>query len=147
MTRPEGWSAMSLSELTGIAYTSVHHWIGAGLVTPEKHGRGRVGHVIGVSGLLELLAVAELRRVGFSLAEIRRAVDNLRQLSGQERPLAHLTLVVSGNDIVWQTDEEIAALNISALRQPGQRLLFLPVGEQCADLLGRLMAIPVEARS
>lgn len=133
-----GWSARELSRMTSIKLPTLIHWIGSGLVTPEHFGRGRGGHSIGIAGLMELLAVSELRHAGFSLQEVRRAVDNLRELTGHNRPLAQLTLVVSGNDIAWKNAEELATIPVSVLQSPGQRLMVLPVGKMHSDLVGRL---------
>jgi len=124
--------------MTDIKIPTLLHWVESGLVNPDQRGRGRGGHSIGIAGLMELLAVSELRHAGFSLQEIRRAVDNLRELTGHERPLAKLTLVVSGNDIAWKDAEELADIPMSALHYPGQRLMVLPVGKMHSDLVERL---------
>lgn len=133
-----GWTARALARQTGIPATTVASWVTSGLVTPEHYGRGRGGHIIGISGLLELLAVLELRNTGFSMQAIRRAVDNLRQLSGHDRPLMNLTLVVSGNDIVWKDSRDLSEIPISLLQVPGQRLMVFPIGEQHAAMLKNL---------
>src|SRR5438132_4482008 len=105
-----GWTARALARQTGIPASTVASWVTSGLVTPEQYGRGRGGHVIGVSGLLELLAVVEMRQAGIPMQAIRRTVENLRQLSGHERPLIGLTLVVSGKDIVWKDALELSGV-------------------------------------
>ena len=133
-----GWTARALARQTGVPATTVALWISNGLVTPEHYGRGRGGHIIGVSGLLEFIAVVELREAGFSGQAVRRAVDNLRQLSGYERPLARLTLLVNGKDIVWKDAHDLDGVTLSALHQPGQRLMVFPVGEKHAELLRQL---------
>jgi DNA-binding transcriptional MerR regulator len=133
-----GWTARALARLTGVSESTLSSWITNGLVTPEQLGRGRAGHTIGVPGLLELLSVMELREAGFSLQAVRRTVDNLRALSGQPRPLARLTLVVLGQDIVWRDSEELSEMPISAFHRPGQRMMILPVGEKHTELLQRL---------
>lgn len=136
-----GWTARALARQTGVPAATVASWVTNGLVTPERYGRGRGGHVIGVSGLLELLAVLELRDAGFSGQAIRRAVENLRQLSGHERPLVRLTLIVSGKDIAWKDALELSDVTISALHKPGQRLMIFPVGERHAEILYQLQAL------
>ena|SRR5579871_5085640 len=133
-----GWTARALARQTGVPAATVAAWVTSGLVTPEQYGRGRGGHVIGISGLLELLAVMELREAGIPMRAIRRAVENLRQLSGHERPLVRLTLVVSGRDIVWRDALELSGVTISALHKPGQRLMVFPVGERHAEMLHQL---------
>ncbi len=135
-----GWTARALARLTGVPAATVATWVSNGLVTPVRHGRGRGGHTIGAAGLLELLAVVDLREAGFSMQAIHRAVENLRALSGQDRPLAGLTIVVDGGDILWKDAHEVSDTPISALRRPGQRLMVFPIGEQHAECLQTLQS-------
>ncbi len=134
----EGWSARALARLTGVPVPTLASWVRTGLITPIQYGRGRGGHSIGVSGLMELVAIIELRRAGVPLQSIRRAVENLREISGHARPLARLTMVVDGGDIAWKDADELAVMPISALHKPGQRLMIFPVGEQHAEMLHQL---------
>lgn len=133
-----GWTARALARQIGLPAATVASWVTSNLVCVEQYGRGRGGHVIGITGLLELLAVVELRQAGFPLQSIRRAVDNLRGLSGYDRPLSRLTLVVNGKDIAWKDSNELTDITISALRQPGQRLMVFPIGENHSELLYQL---------
>lgn len=130
-----GWTAREVARSLDVPANTVISWIASGLVTPDVLRRGRAGHEIGASGLLELLTVVELRNAGISMQAIRRAVDNLHQITGKKRPLARLTLVVQGDDIVWKQTEEIEEARISALHHPGQRLMIFPVGERHQNLL------------
>lgn len=130
-----GWTARELARLTGISVPTVSAWIQAGLIIPHEYGRGRGGHSIGLSGLIELLTIVELRSAGFSLQSIRKAVENLRLISGEHSPLGHLTLVVVGKDIVWRDRDELANMPVSALYQPGQRVMLFPIGERQAEFL------------
>ncbi len=141
-----GWTARSLARLLQVPAPTVASWVTVGLVTPERYGRGRGGHVIGINGLLELLAVIELRQAGFSLQTIRRAVVNLREMSGHDRPLAKLILVVNGQDIFWMDANDVSGMPISALQSPGQRLMVFPIGEQHEEFLQKL-SIRSEQRS
>jgi DNA-binding transcriptional MerR regulator len=127
-----------LSRLAGVPAPTLVNWIASGLITPDRFGRGRGGHSIGVSGLLELVTIIELKSAGFSMQAIRRAVENLRALSGTTRPLADLTLLVYGRDLVWKDAKELADTPISALQKPGQRLMLLPIGQQHQAMLQRL---------
>src|SRR4051812_25022401 len=111
-----GWTARALARMLDLAPSTVITWIESGLVIPERQGRGRGGHSIGIAGLLELTTILELRAAGISMQAIRVAVERLRALSGQDRPLARLTLVVSGGDLQWQDADEISSTMISVLR-------------------------------
>ena len=139
-----GWTARALARLTGVPAPTVTSWIASGLVTPEHMGRGRGGHLIGVSGLMELLTVIELRNAGLSLRDIRRSVEHLRAMAEEPRPLARLSLVVSGSDIAWRDDSEVSTVAVSALRKPGQRLMVFPMGEKHAELAKLLEAPNVQ---
>ncbi len=121
-----------------MAPQTLTYWIQTGLVVPDEYGHGRRGHVIGVNGLMELLTVKELREAGFALQEVRRAVENLRRLTGDARPLVRLTLVAAGRDIAWTDRSDVPSAAASALQRPGQRLMVFPVGEMHARLLIRL---------
>ncbi len=134
---PSGWTARNIARLLGIAHPTLWYWINTGLVTPDRLGRGRDGHSIGLSGLLEVVTVMELRRAGFSLQAIRQAVENLRQLTSQQRPLLQLMAVATGDDIVWAESSDPVML-VSTYHKPGQRILLVPVGEATAELQHRL---------
>lgn len=135
-----GWTARSLADHTDVPPSTVSHWITSDLVHPEEYGRGRAGHTIGVYGLFEILAIKELRNAGFSLQAIRKTVEHLQTLSGADRPLAELTLVVVGQDIIWKNASDLTNEKVSALQEPGQRLMVFPVGEKHSKLLTQLQA-------
>jgi len=134
-----GWTGRALARLLMIPPATVTSWISSGLVTPDAYGRGRGGHAIGMSGLLEMVAIVEMRNAGLPTQSIWRVVEALRELSVHARPLAGLTLVIIGNDAVWKDATELYAMPISALHRPGQRLSILPIGEQHAALLHQLL--------
>lgn len=138
-----GWTARALARLTGQPPSTVARWVADGLITAERYGRGRGGYTIGLLGLLELTAIIELQAAGFTGREIRRAVENLRQLLGYERPLAQITLVVCGNDIAWKSACELDSVPVSTLHAPGQRLMVFPVGERHAEWLSQLQSMEV----
>ncbi len=141
--RKTGWSVRALAHLLGIPDSTASYWVNSGLVTAERRGRGRAGHTIGLQGLRELVAVMELRGAGISLQAVQRAVGELRQLTSEDRPLSHLMVVAIGDDVVWHDGGDPTAL-VSAKRQPGQRILIVPVGEATAELQRLLRAESVE---
>ena len=132
-----GWSVRALADLLGIPATTAGYWVNSGLVATERRGRGRAGHTIGLQGLREMVAVMELRGAGISLQGVQRAVEELRQITNEERPLSNLIVVAIGDDVVWHEGDDPTAL-VSAHRQPGQRILIVPVGEATAELQRRL---------
>ncbi len=141
--RKTGWSVRALAHLLGIPDSTASYWVNSGLVTAERRGRGRGGHTIGLAGLRELVAVMELRGAGISLQAVQQAVHDLRRLTSEERPLSQLIVVAVGDDVVWHEGGDPTAL-VSAKRQPGQRILIVPVGEATAELQRRLGAESVE---
>lgn len=141
-----GWSVRALAGLLGIPDATAGYWVNSGLVTVERRGRGRGGHSIGIAGLRELVTVMELRNAGISLQAVQRAVEELRRLTSEARPLAQLMVVAIGDDVVWHESGDPAAF-VSAERRPGQRVLLVPVGEATAELQRRLETESVGALS
>ena len=141
-----GWSVRALAHLLGIPGSTASYWVNSGLVTAERRGRGRAGHTIGLQGLREMVAVMELRGAGISLQAVQRAVEELRRLTSEDRPLSQLIVVATGDDVVWHEGGDPGAL-VSAHRQPGQRILIVPVGEATAELQRRLRAESMEVGS
>lgn len=122
------WSAAELAEYLGVPASTLTYWVAAGLISPDKAGRGRAGHSIGLLGLLEALAVKELRGSGVSLQAIRKVVGNLQELFKEKRPLAKLTLVVYGDDVQVKVNG-VDSNRVSALIRPGQSVMIFPLGE------------------
>lgn len=129
------WSARAVAKQVGLPSSTLSYWIRSELVRPDEFGRGRRGHSIGVTGLLEIIAVRDLRDVGMSTSLIRRAVENLRAITGLDRPLAPLRLVVLGDDVTVLDQDD---LPVSILRHPTQRVMVFPIGEEHAKVLNGL---------
>lgn len=142
-TRMSGnlWSARALGQRVAVPHSTVSHWIATGLVEPSRRGRGRRGHDLGITGLLELIAVRELRAAGIPLRAIRRAVEHLREITGHSRPLTQLVLLVVGNDVVVR-DMGDDGTWVSALRHPTQRMMVFPIGDEHRRLVADLPAPP-----
>jgi len=139
MKSDSGWTARALAQRLDIPPATLNSWISNDLVTLDARGKGRKGHVIGLTGLLEVSTIIELRAAGFTTKQIRRAVKNLRELGGPNRPLARLSLLVSGKDLVRKNAADLDGLTISALATPGQRPMVFPMGEIQERLLARLL--------
>ena len=87
-----------------------------------------------------MVTVMELRNAGISLQAVQRAVEELRRLTREDRPLSQLMVVAIGDDVVWYEEGDPAAF-VSAHRRPGQRVLLVPVGEATAELQRRLEGV------
>lgn len=124
------WTAKAVADHLGVSAQRVSSWITAGLVEPARRGRGRRGHDLGVTGLLEALAVRDLQDAGFATREVRRAVETLRGLSGEDRPLSKVCVAVFGDDVMIRDEDEL----VSLLRHPAQRVMLFRIGRACAEL-------------
>ena len=125
------WTASAVARHIGVAASTVSGWISSDLVEPARRGRGRRGHDLGYSGLLEALAVRDLLRSGFAPRDVRRAVSNLRGLTAEDRPLSRVCLVVIDDDVFIRDGEDEEAL-VSVLRHPAQRVMLLRIGREHA---------------
>lgn len=132
------WSARALGRRVGVPSATVSHWVSIGLIEPARRGRGRRGHDLGIAGLLELLAVRDLRDAGISVRAIHRAVEHLREVTGHRRPLSHLVLLVVGDDVLVREGDEESW--VSVLRNPTQRVMVFPIGGEHSRLLEALPA-------
>jgi hypothetical protein len=97
---------------------------------------------LGITGLLELIAVRDLRDAGIPTRAIRRAVKHLREATGHRHPLSQLILLVVGDDIVVRSADDEESW-VSALRHPTQRVMVFPIGDEHRKLVAELPA-PVE---
>jgi DNA-binding transcriptional MerR regulator len=124
-----GWNITELAERLELRPGTVSKWIKDGLVTAEVRQRGCKGYSVGMIGLLELVTVAELRRHGFTLQEIKRAVRYLHEFLGEHHSLASANLVAVGSDLTWESADGLGEkLQMSVLHHPGQLLLVFPAG-------------------
>jgi hypothetical protein len=110
-----------------------------GLVSVELRRQGRKGYVLGLTGLMELITIEELRRRGFGL-QTRKAVERLREY-GKTRPLGSAVLMIRGGSLRWEHADDVrAVLQSIALDQPGELLFVFPAGEAYARLARELQA-------
>ena len=133
--KPNGWSIRAVARSLGLPHSTVAQWIASGLVEPVSRARGRVGYCIGWRGLLEVLAVRDLRSAGFLVQDIHRAVKNVREMMDQEHPLVGITLVIVGDDVLVRSEDDSY---FSALRRPTQRVMVFPIGNEHAQLVAVL---------
>lgn len=144
-----GWSMNRLAPMVGVSVSLGNRMIREGLVTPDVRqvGPGRTGNRVGMLGLLELITASQLLNYGFSLGEVRKSTDWLRERLGEQRPLTKLCLVATGHgkqrDLEWHEGE----LRLSVLRYPGQAILCIPTMDLYDDLLRRLVEEEKQAQS
>ncbi len=120
------FSSPQVSRLCDVLMPTLNGWVTSGMVRPsvaDVEGRGR-RRLWSWSDLLAVRVVAELRRAGVGVKQLRRVAARLQKL-GHDEPLADRFLVLHGDDIVTVGEDRL----VGALKRPGQHLL-----RQCVDL-------------
>lgn len=138
------YTSREVAELTGLSARQLQWWddkrLFASHIAPKKTARGgyterRYTPV----DLLELLVLAELRRQGLSVAQLRRLLDTLRtrfgvrlfETIGGGGPL---TLLTDGHDVYARST---AGELFNLLRDPLQPLLVVADGDPLRELSAR----------
>jgi hypothetical protein len=71
------------------------------------------------------------------MVAIRRAVEHLREITGHARPLAHLVLLVVGDDVLVREQGDEGGW-VSALQHPTQRVMVFPIGNEHSRVVAEL---------
>src|SRR5688572_5284083 len=138
------YTSREVAELTGLSARQLQWWddkrLFASHIAPKKTARGgyterRYTPV----DLLELLVLAELRRQGLSVAQLRRLLDTLRttfgvrlfETIGDGGPL---TLLTDGKDVYGRTSRGDL---FDLLKDPRQPLMMLTEVEGLRELSAR----------
>ena len=125
------YTVAELMQITKMTRQQVSYWAKLGIVVPSisKHAE-TAGHgyrsLYGVTDVIEGLIVSELRRSGFSLQAIRKAVDRLKA-EGIELYESAPFLLTDGRSVYYAySSQEVVDL----LRAHRQQLLLLSLEEQ-----------------
>lgn len=114
----EGFSTSQVERLTGIGAKTLHFWDRSGFLSPsiiQAHGRGS-RRIYNFQDVVALRVVAQLRKAGISLQDLRKIIAFLRNMEGLEQPLSETYLVTNGHDVFQKRGDEV----MSVLRLPGQ---------------------------
>ncbi len=141
------YSSREVSALTGLTARQLQWWNSRFLFTPaiESHRTEAGGFTerrYSPVDLIELLVLADLRRHGFSVQNIRTLLDTLRASFGIRLFEAiggggPLTLLTDGQEVYGRTtDGEI----VSLIRAPGQPLLAIGEEGRLKELSSRMRA-------
>jgi len=90
-----------VAQITGVPIPTLSYWVTTGIIRPKEawgEGRGR-RYRFSLLNLIEVLAVARLRKKGLSMQRLRKAVEALERRVDVSRPLAMLTLITDGKDL------------------------------------------------
>jgi DNA-binding transcriptional MerR regulator len=102
---------------------TLHAWDKTGFLSPsvgQARGTG-TRRIYSFQDLVAVRVVRELREAGISLQALRKVVAFLRgRRKGVAHPMAETFLLTDGTDVYAKTGDSL----LSALRQPGQGLLF-----------------------
>jgi DNA-binding transcriptional MerR regulator len=140
----ESYTAREVAAMTGLTARQLQWWdahrLFASHVAPQRTARGgyterRYTPV----DLLELIVLAELRRQGRTVAQLRRLIATLREqfhirlyeAIGRAGPL---TLLTDGRDVYGRT---VAGEVFNLLRDPLQPLLVVGTDERLKELTAR----------
>ena len=92
------FSTREVTELTGLSEDRIRRWVRAGLVEPEKDGRGR--WLYSFQDLAALRAAAELIGSGVSARRVIRTLRRLREQLPEGRPLSAVRILVDGERVI-----------------------------------------------
>jgi DNA-binding transcriptional MerR regulator len=105
-----------------VSRKTLHYWDVSGFLGPsvaKAHGTG-TRRVYSFQDLVAVRVARELRNAGLSLQALRRLVRYLRTRGGLKHPMAEAFLVTDGREVFERKGDVL----VSALRRPGQGLLF-----------------------
>ncbi len=142
MTAREGFTTPLVAKLTGVSALTLENWDRRGFIKPsiaDAPTRG-VSRIYSFRDLVAIRVVCDLRAAGISLQALSRVVKYLRGRKGLSTTeiLASTTLVTDGHDVY----EVEGAMTVSALRRPGQRVLFVvPLDELVTELQAKTRAL------
>ncbi|HEY2509962.1 MAG TPA: MerR family transcriptional regulator [Polyangiaceae bacterium] len=130
----DGFTTEVTAKLSGVSTAVLENWLRARFLAPSVPAPRRgVSAKYSFRDLVAIRVVCELRDAGISLQALTRVVKYLRARKGLSATdaLASTTLVTDGHDVF----EVEGAMTISALRRPGQRVLFVvPLDELVNEL-------------
>lgn len=138
------YSAREVASLTGLTARQLQWWDARRLLRPAIPSRptergGFTERRYTPVELLELLALAELRRHGFTVQKIRRLLDTLKRRFGVRLfetigGAGSLTLLTDGRDIYGRM---ASGEFFNLLRAPDQPLLVVGDGQPLRELAAR----------
>ncbi|MFN8521127.1 MAG: DUF433 domain-containing protein [Chloroflexota bacterium] len=135
------YSSRLAARLANITTRKLRYWGGQGLVRPSVFDAPRGGQdLYSYTDLVQIRAVAELRRQGASLQKVRKAIEWLREQMADGEDWHTKTLRTDGRDVFAFVGPGDV---YSAANQPGQRVFDVVLGdlEQGLSDVGRELGI------
>lgn len=114
------FSSSQVSELTGITLRQLQWWDEHGIVSPAREGRRRL---YSSEDLAEIAVIHELRRKGFSLQRVRKAMRFLQKELGRRlvettQANSEVHLLAGGNHLFLEDSERGVIDVLKNARQP-----------------------------
>ena len=144
MRLKQTYSSREVAAMTGLSARQLQLWDAGGLLSPAFPPRrtdagGYTERRYTPVDLLELLVLAELRRQGLSVADLRRLLETLRDRFGVRLfetigGGGPVTLLTDGHDVYGRTDRDEL---FNLLRDPMQPLLMLAEVDGLRELTAR----------
>ena len=135
---PPGFSAEVARKVVGISYRQLDYWDKTGLLRPainQARGKG-TRRVYSFEDLVELKVIAGLLAVGISLPTVRKAARYVRRhFANLIRPLARLTLVVDGKNVLVRAAEKKDLIDATS---GGQAVISVAVAPLAREVRGRV---------
>jgi DNA-binding transcriptional MerR regulator len=135
-----GYRGPTACRAAGITYRQLDYWARTGLVEPSVRPAGGSGthRLYGFRDILVLKVVKRLLDTGVSLAQIRAAVEHLRERGVDD--LAEITLMSDGASVYECTSAD----EVIDLVQGGQGVFGIAVGRVWREVEGSLSTLPGE---
>lgn len=137
----DGFSAEVTRKLVGATYRQLVHWDKTGLLRPSVEpakGRGS-RRVYSFEDLVELRVICRLLDAGVTLRTVRIAARYIRDnFKAVTRPLARLSLVVNGKQVLVRTMKPGALIDATA---HGQVVINFAVGPIAEAVRGEVQAL------
>jgi tetratricopeptide (TPR) repeat protein len=116
-----GYGFAAAAAILGISESRLRYWSQTGFVGPSLRTAGKQAYSF--ADLVGVKAAKELVDRGFSTAEIRTALEQVRAaLPEADRPLDHLRVAFDGNELVVMDETKAFALS-------GQRVFAFGLGD------------------
>ena len=140
VVRIGGWKA---ARLVDVPYRTLDHWIRTDLLTVEVPADGAGSRRdFSFLDLLRAKTVAELRRQGVSLQQIRRAQGLLTERWGEVDPLGqgHRLVLADNGELMWAVDDR-TLMQIVSGQLAGRAFMVLPIGTWASEVREAMAAL------
>lgn len=139
----DGFSADVTRRVVGVTYRQLVYWDKTGLVRPSiQKARGRGSRrLYSFEDLVELRVIGRLLAVNISLPSVRKVARHLRQhFSEVVRPLARLSLLTDGKNVLVQTTDQKHLIHATAGGQLAITVAVAPIVRNLRERVAELRA-------